>query len=354
MVSKQRKAKIICTLGPASDSVEMIRALARAGMDAARLNFSHGDHAYHQKLINNIRAVNKTLKHKIAIMQDLEGYRIRVGQLPRPVMLKDGETCWIGTGSAGKAKNLPLDCDFDIKDLKKGMHVFIADGTIDLIVEAHEGRHARLKVIHGGTVSSKKNVNIPELKLRSNIFTQKDAQDLEFGIANGVDMVAQSFVRNKRDIGRVAQIVRPVLPSCRIIAKIESLEALRNLDKILDACDGIIIARGDLGVSLPIYQVPVWQKKILMRSNRKKKIDMTATQMLESMTANPRPTRAEVNDVANAVLDGSGYVMLSGETAVGRFPVEAVTMMRRVIEYTEQEMGTRDASRWMQPNKKDT
>jgi len=351
MSFKQRKARIICTLGPASDSVEMIRALAKAGMDAARLNFSHGDHSYHQKLIENIRTVNKTLKNKIEILQDLEGYRIRVGQLPRPVKLKEGETWWIGTGTTRKKNVLPLDCDFDIKTLKAGMHVFIADGMIDLMAEAHEGRYARLKVIHGGKVSSKKNVNIPGLKLRSNIFTQKDEQDLKFGIANGVDMVAQSFVRNKKDIERVAKIVKPKLPACRIIAKIESLEALRNLDRILDACDGIIIARGDLGVSLPIYQVPVWQKKILLRSNRKKKIDMTATQMLESMIENPRPTRAEVNDVANAVLDGSGYVMLSGETAVGRFPVEAVAMMRKVIEYTEKEMRTRNASRWISPTK---
>ena len=351
MAKIKRKAKIICTLGPASDSVEIIRALAKAGMDAARLNFSHGDHAYHQKLIDNIRTVNKTLTKKVMILQDLEGYRIRVGHLPRPLRLKQGETWWVGTGPTRRKHVLPLDCDFDIRSLKTDMHIFIADGTIDLVVTGHSGKYAELKVLHGGKVSSKKNVNIPGLKLRSNIFTQKDAQDLKFGIANGVDMVAQSFVRNKRDIERVAKIVKPELPSCRIIAKIESIEALRNLDKILDACDGLIIARGDLGVSLPIYQVPVWQKKILLRSNRKNKIDMTATQMLESMIENPRPTRAEVNDVANAVLDGSGYVMLSGETAVGKFPVEAVSMMRKVIEYTEMEMHTRNASRWICPTR---
>ncbi|MCK4983093.1 MAG: hypothetical protein KAS17_09230, partial [Victivallaceae bacterium] len=187
--------------------------------------------------------------------------------------------------------------------------------------------------------------------LRLNIFTQKDERDLKFGIANKVDMVAQSFVRNKRDIERIVKVVKPQLSKCKVIAKIESMEALRNLDKILDACDGLIIARGDLGVSLPIYQVPIWQKKILLHSNRKKKIDMTATQMLETMTENPRPTRAEVNDVANAVLDGSGYVMLSGETAVGKFPVETVAMMRKVIEYTEMEMHTRNAVRWIHPSK---
>jgi pyruvate kinase len=245
---------------------------------------------------------------------------------------------------------LPLDCDVDISALKKEMHVFITDGTIDLVVTGISGKYAKLKVVHGGTISSKKNVNIPGLKLRSNIFTQKDESDLKFGIENKVDMVAQSFVRNKRDIEQIVKSVRPQLPKCKVIAKIESMDALRNLDKILDACDGIIVARGDLGVSLPIYQVPVWQKKILLRSNRKGKIDMTATQMLESMTENPRPTRAEVNDVANAVLDGSSYVMLSGETAIGKFPVEAVTMMRKVIEYTEMEMQTR-SKEWISPAK---
>lgn len=350
MSKTQRKAKIVCTLGPASDSVAMIRTLARAGMNVARLNFSHGDHAYHQKLIDNIRKVNTTLKDPVLIMQDLEGYRIRIGHLDKPIILKEGESYWVGTGSISKKNVLPLDCDFDIQSLKKEMHVFIADGTIDLLVVGHTGKFAKLKVVHGGTVVSKKNVNIPGMKLHSNIFTQKDEQDLKFGIANKVDMVAQSFVRNKRDIDRIVKAVRPHLPKCKVISKIESTEALRNLDKILDACDGIIIARGDLGVSLPIHQVPVWQKKILLHSNRKNKIDMTATQMLETMIDHPRPTRAEVNDVANAVLDGSGYVMLSGETAVGRFPAEAVTMMRKVIEYTEMEMRTRNASGWISPN----
>lgn len=347
----KRKAKIICTLGPASDSIAMIRKLAKAGMNAARLNFSHGDHVYHQKLIDNIRTVNKTLKNPILIMQDLEGYRIRVGHLLRPMTLKDGETYWIGIGSATRKNVIPLDCDFDIQSLKKGMHVFIADGTIDLEIAGFSGKRAKLKVIHGGKIISKKNVNIPGLKLRADIFTQKDEQDLKFGIANKVDMVAQSFVRNRRDIECIAKVVKPHLPKCKIIAKIESQEALRNLDKILDACDGLIIARGDLGVSLPIYQVPVWQKKILFHSNKKNKIDMTATQMLETMIENPRPTRAEVNDVANAVLDGSGWVMLSGETAIGKFPVETVVMMRKVIEYTEMEMRTRNAARWIYPTK---
>ncbi|MEW5895369.1 MAG: pyruvate kinase [Candidatus Omnitrophota bacterium] len=349
----KRKTKIICTLGPASSSERMIHLMAREGMSVARLNFSHGTHEYHQGLIDNIRKVNKTLKEKILIMQDLEGYRIRIGELDAPVTLKDGATVWIGTGVSRKRKRniLRFDSDFAPGAIKKGMHIFIADGSIDLLVTDATGDAVSTKVLNGGTVTSKKNVNIPGLKLHSNIFTQKDLRDLEFGIANKIDFVAQSFVRNKSDIARIVNAVKTRLPNCKIIAKIESLEALRNLDSILDACDGIIVARGDLGVSLPVYQVPIWQKKILLRSNLKKKIDITATQMLESMTEHPRPTRAEVNDVANAIIDGSGYVMLSGETAVGKFPDKAVAMMRQIIEYTEKEMKAPLASHWISPRR---
>lgn len=348
----KRRTKIICTLGPASDSQEMIASLAKEGMSAARLNFSHGTHEYHQKIIQNIRKVNKTLKDKILIMQDLEGYRIRIGQMPASVELKDGSDVSLCLGAAGKSGNIPLDCDVDPSAIEKGMHIFITDGTIDLIVTGVSRKKIRARVLQGGVVSSKKNVNIPGLKLGANIFTEKDRRDLAFGIENRVDFAAQSFVRNKRDIECVARIVKPALPSCKVIAKIECVEAIRNLDGILDACDGIIVARGDLGVSVPIFQVPVWQKKILYRSNRKHKIDITATQMLETMTQFPRPTRAEVNDVANAVLDGSDYVMLSGETAMGRFPALAVAMMRQIIEYTEKEMILKSADQWVYPAKR--
>jgi pyruvate kinase len=348
----KRQTKIICTLGPASDSKEMIYALAKEGMNVARLNFSHGTHEYHQKIIDNIRQVNRSLKEKIFIMQDLEGYRIRIGQLPSPIALKEGSAVSLRLAVAANDVNIiPLDCDFDLAAIKKGMHIFITDGTIDLIVTGVSGKNVKAKVVQGGTISSKKNVNIPGLKLGANIFTEKDRLDLEFGIKNQVDFVAQSFVRNKRDIESITKKLRSALPECKVIAKIECTEAIRNLDKILDACDGIIIARGDLGVSVPIYQVPVWQKKILYRSNCKNKIDITATQMLETMTNFPRPTRAEVNDVANAVLDGSGYVMLSGETAMGQFPVQAVAMMRQIIEYTEKEMILKFADQWIYPAK---
>ena len=215
------------------------------------------------------------------------------------------------------------------------MHVYIADGTIDLKVKGKNGDIFGLEVIQGGCISSKKGVNIPGLKLKSDIFTQKDANDLELGIKNKVDFVAQSFVRNAKDIAHVFDIVKKQLPKAKVIAKIENREGVDNIEEIINACDGIMVARGDLGVSLPIYQVPVLQKKIIKITNKKRKLDITATQMLETMIEHKRPTRAEVSDVANAIYDGSDCVMLSGETAIGKFPVETVEMMRKIIEFTE-------------------
>jgi len=335
------KTKIICTLGPASSRPETIRAMADAGMSVARLNFSHGSHRDHQKLIDRIRLINAGRKEPIKIMQDLEGYRLRIGQLSRPVMLNPGDWFWMGRPKRAcgsrEMKGLPLDADVDMSSVKKGMNIFIADGTIALEVAAC--RHASMvvgQVRQGGRVTSKKGVNIPGLKLKENILTDQDRRDIEFGISNKVDFVAQSFVRNKKDIQRVVNLVKPRLPAARVIAKIENRSGVRNIENIINACDGVMVARGDLGVSLPIYQLPVIQKAIIRLCNKKRKTDITATQMLESMTTHLRPTRAEVSDIANAILDASDYVMLSGETAVGRFPVACVSMMRQIIEFTEQ------------------
>lgn len=332
-----RRTKIICTLGPASSSSKTIKKMALAGMDIARLNFSHGTQEEHQKVVNVIRAVNKQLRKSIRILQDLEGYRIRVGFLKRPMELKQGQIYWLSFSSAeGKASNfIPIDSEVDMKSLSPGMHVYLCDGYIDLEIEKCLQGKIQLRVLQGGVITSKKGINIPGLELQSNILTPKDRSDIEFGIHNRVDYIAQSFVRNKDDIQRVVDLVRPRLANCKIIAKIESKEGLNNIEKIIDACDGIMVARGDLGVSLPIWQVPIFQKRIIFQANKKKKMDITATQMLESMTDHKRPTRAEVSDVANAILDGSDCVMLSGETAVGRYPVETIEMMRRIIEFTE-------------------
>ena len=337
----KRRTKIIATLGPSSTQVNIIKKMAKAGMDIARLNFSHGNHKSHKKMIDTIRKVNKTLSKPIEILQDLEGYRIRIGHLTKTVELQKDKIVWMSSRIDQKRGVLPLDCDFDIKSVKKGMHIFIADGTIDLEVIATQKNKIKLKVLQGGRVSSKKGVNIPALSLGGNIFTVKDQDDIQFGIENKVDYMAQSFVRNKQDINRVVKLVSPVLPKCRIIAKIENKDGIKNIDSIIDACDGVMVARGDLGVSLPIYQVPVLQKRIILRSNHMKKIDITATQMLESMIEHRRPTRAEVSDVANAIIDGSDCVMLSGETAVGQFPVETITMMRQIIEFTEKSIFSR-------------
>ncbi len=331
----KRNVGIVCTLGPASHDTKTIAQMARAGMTIARINFSHGHYRQHLKTMQNIRLVNKRCGYKVKILQDLEGFRIRIGELKRPRLLKEGEYVWIVFGPSYNAGDIPLDFNVDVSSLKKGMRVFINDGMIELAVVGGKGRRYKLEVIHGGKISSRKGVNIPGLKLKSSALTQKDKEDVIFGIKEKVDFIALSFVRHKHDMRRLRKIVQPYLPKCRLIGKIESREGMRNLDDILDASDGIIVARGDLGVSLPIYEIPLLQKKIIKRCNKKKKFVITATQMLESMTEFPRPTRAEVTDVANAILDGSDYVMLSGETAVGKYPVETVRMMKQIITYTE-------------------
>jgi len=336
-----RRTKIICTLGPASSSLSVIRQLAREGMDIARLNFSHGDHAQHQKMINNIRRVNRGRKNRIKILQDLEGYRIRLGIMATPRELKKGTLVTLAGQNSRDQRALPLDADFDLRSLKTGMNIYIADGMIALKVMGRKNGSLQLLVVQGGVVSSKKGVNIPELKLQADILTPKDAADIAFGIANRVDFVAQSFVRNAKDIMQVVRLVKAGAPHCQVIAKIENRDGIRNIRRIIDACDGIMVARGDMGVSLPIYEVPVIQKEIIRFCDQRKKMDITATQMLESMTEHFRPTRAEVSDVANAILDGSDCVMLSGETASGKFPVESVRMMRQIVEYTEKQMQRR-------------
>jgi pyruvate kinase len=334
----KRQTKIICTLGPASQKSETIAKMAKAGMDIVRINFSHGNHRQHQKLIDAVRTVNKNLKTDIKILQDLEGYRIRIGHLRRPMELKNQQYVTMSNDRQRAAGHIPLEFDDDIKAISKGMDVFIDDGRLALKVIGRAGKKVKLEVLQGGLLKSRKGVNIPGLRLKANILTEKDQRDIEFGIRNRVDYVAQSFVRNKQDILRVGRMVKPYLPDCRIIAKIENKEGVKNINRIMNACDGIMIARGDLGVSLPIYQIPLIQKDLIRRCTKYKKLVITATQMLESMTENTRPTRAEVSDIANAILDGTDCVMLSAETAVGRFPVESVRMMCQVIDYTEQSM----------------
>ena len=330
--------KIICTLGPASDSITTIRKMAVAGMDVVRLNFSHGTHDEHGRRIELVRTMNRKCRRRIRILQDLEGHRIRVGKLPggKPLPLKKRQHLWLTTVPSSRDGNaVPIEYSGSLGSIKKGQDVFIDDGNIALKVVKSEKRRLLAEVVVANELKEHKGVNIPGAKLEFGGLKEKDKKDICFGIANRVDYIAQSFVRNRRDMLEVRSLVKDSLPNCKLIAKIESREGILNIDEILRVSDGIMIARGDMGISIPIYEVPVIQKRIIKKCNEENKLVITATQMLESMTRNPIPTRAEVGDVANAILDGTDFVMLSGETAVGDYPVETVDMMNRIIAFTE-------------------
>jgi pyruvate kinase len=330
------KTKIIATLGPASEKRNILRKMMLAGMDVARLNFSHGDHATHLDLINNIRALNKKYRRHIRILQDLEGYRIRIGRLAgNGIILKKKSMVLLSNKKSKLGKEvIPLDYDGALNDIKTGSFIYIDDGNIALLVKGRTGGYLKTEVIVGGRIKSHKGVNIPDIKLKFKDLTKKDKLDLAFGIEHRVDFIAQSFVRNRQDIINIRKHIKSNA-KYRLIAKIENRDGIKNIDRILDVADGIMVARGDMGVSLPIYQVPVIQKMIIKKCIQRKRFVITATQMLESMTEHLRPTRAEVSDVANAILDGSDYVMLSEETAAGMYPFETVKMMDRIIKFTE-------------------
>jgi len=329
------KTKIICTLGPASDPAGVLRRMMRAGMDVCRLNFSHGSPKDHARRIAAVRRLNRTYRRRLRILQDLEGFRIRIGSLKAPVPLKKRQTVLLSNRKGAGDRMIPFDYEGDIRDIKKGSLVFIDDGLIALQVKEVSRRTLKARVVTPGTVRSHKGINIPGIRLTFKGLTAKDKRDIAFGIAQRVDFVAQSFVRNAQDIVSVRRALGAFQKRCRVIAKIENADGIRHIDKILDVADGIMIARGDLGVSLPIYQVPILQKRLIKKCRQRRKSVITATQMIESMTEHPRPTRAEASDVANAVLDGSDYLMLSAETAAGRHPVAAVKIMDQIIAFTE-------------------
>ncbi len=329
------RAKIICTLGPASDSMTILRHMMRSGMDVVRLNFSHGSHKDHAGRIAAVRRLNQKYRRHIRILQDLEGYRIRIGRLKAPVPLKKRQTVLLSNlPKTASACVLPFDYEGSLTDIRRDSLIYIDDGQMALRVKEVTRRFLKTEVIIPGIVRERKGINIPGVRLAFKGLTAKDRRDIAFGISHRVDFIAQSFVRDARDIRHVREALAGC-QECKIIAKIENEEGIRNIDGILDVTDGIMIARGDLGVSMPIYEVPVWQKRIIKKCKQRRRFVITATQMLESMTEHLRPTRAEVSDVANAVLDGSDYVMLSGETAAGRYPVETVKMMNQIIKFTE-------------------
>jgi len=333
------KTKIICTLGPASSTETLIRKMVLLGMDVARLNFSHGTHAQHKARLDIVRRINKKYRRHIRILQDLEGHRIRIGRLKdgRPVTLKKRQILWLiqSIDCTGEGNAVFFDYQGSIKDIKPGQFIYIDDGRIALKVKSVESRKLKTEVVADGLLGERKGINIPGAHLKFEGLSAKDKQDIDFGIAHKVDYIAQSFVRNEKDVKEVRQLIKDRLPECKLISKIENREGIRNIDRIIDASDGIMIARGDMGISIPIYEIPMVQKEIIKKCNRKKKFVITATQMLERMVDNIIPTRAEVTDVANAILDGTDFVMLSAETASGRYPVEAVRMMTQIINFTE-------------------
>jgi pyruvate kinase len=336
-----RRSKIVCTLGPASDSARMIERLMRAGMDVARLNFSHGPHAEHARSVAWVRAASGRLKKPMAILADLQGPKIRTGLLAggRPVVLRAGQRFTIttadrpGTSSVVGTtyKRLP-------QEVHRGERILLADGLIELRVLSTDSRSVSSEVVNGGELGEHKGINLPGVRLRVPSLTPKDRKDLAFALRHGADYVAVSFVRRAEDVLAAKSAIRRAGRDTPVIAKLEKPEAIENLDAILRVADGVMVARGDLGVEMSPESVPVVQKEIIAKARDARRPVITATQMLESMTQNPRPTRAEASDVANAVFDGSDALMLSAETAAGRYPLESVEMMDRIIRAAESSM----------------
>lgn len=332
------KTKIIATLGPASGSYTVLRKMFVAGLDVVRLNFSHGSHKQHLENIELVRQLNKKYRRHIRIMQDLEGFRIRVGRFkgPKTRLLKTRTIVWLTTDPANSGpKTIPFDYQGSLSRIKPKQLIYIDDGNLILRVESSSPASIKARVLEGGILKERKGINIPGVDLGFKSITEKDKKDIDLAVEAGVDYVALSFVRNAEDVLEAAALIKPRLPECRIVAKIENRRAIENIDSIIRVTDGIMVARGDMGVCVPIHQVPIIQKRIIKKCNAAEKLVITATQMLEHMTEHSRPTRAEVADVANAVLDGTDFVMLSAETAVGKYPYESVRMMNEIIKFTE-------------------
>jgi len=337
-----RHAKIVCTIGPASESPELLDRLILSGMNAARLNFSHGSHESHARAIEAIRQAAERHDTPVAIIQDLQGPRIRVGDLPEgPVEVTAGQTVRLVVDrtrqkSGAATLDIPVTYPHLAQDVQPGARILIDDGLIELTVQKISEQAVECRVHIGGTIGPHKGMNLPGTVISATTLTEKDREDLRFGLKHQVDYVALSFVRGPDDIIEARQLMAEYGGEAPIIAKIERREAVDHLESLLDQVHGIMIARGDLGVEMGPEAVPVLQKRMITEANRRRKLVITATQMLESMTHNPRPTRAEASDVANAVFDGTDAVMLSAETAVGRYPDETVRVMDRILRAAEE------------------
>ncbi|MFZ9981459.1 MAG: pyruvate kinase [Cyclobacteriaceae bacterium] len=332
------KTKIVATIGPASNSKEMLRALIKEGVDVFRLNFSHGLHENHLKVIHAVRELNQEMGTHVALLQDLQGPKIRVNEVAEGTELVAGQELIITTREL-KGNNEIVSTSYQQlpNDVKLGDMILIDDGKIELEVLEVRGIDVITKVKYGGPLKSRKGINLPYTKVTAPSLTDKDREDLMFGLNNRIDWVALSFVRKASDIEELRKIVNAHNPATRIIAKIEKPEALENLDSIIEATDGVMVARGDLGVEIWMEEVPMVQKKIVEKCNCLSKPVIVATQMMESMIENPRPTRAETNDVANAVMDGADALMLSAETASGKYPLEVIRSMVRTIGSVEKQ-----------------
>ncbi len=334
--SKLRRTKIVCTIGPATSAADQIRQLILAGMNVARLNFSHGDHESHREVLRLVRQISKDLGKEIGILQDLGGPKIRIGRLPMEERdLQTGEKLVLSTASTLDPAVIPVNYPYVVEDVAVGDRILLADGLVELKVQEKKAEGVICEVVLGGIIQSHKGINLPSTNIRTPAFTEKDREDLLFGLQEGGDLVALSFVRREQDLEPVQEILDQDQSPPLLIAKIETAEAVQRLEKILAYVDGVMIARGDLGVETPLEDVPIIQKRIIQSARQSGKPVITATQMLRSMVNSPRPTRAEATDVANAILDGTDALMLSEETAMGAYPIEAVKVLDRIARATE-------------------
>ena len=339
-----KKTKIVCTIGPATESIEKLTELVEAGMNVMRLNFSHGDFAEHQNRVDNLKKVSEKTGKIIGTMQDLGGPKIRIGEFENDsIVLKAGEIFTLTTEKImGNEKKVHINYPLLPKEVKVGGYILLHDGKKKLHITDIKGHEVITKVIVGGEIKSKRGVNLPGAYLSISSVTDKDRKDIEFGLKNEVDFIALSFVRKAEDIVELRNILNKAKSKAGIIAKIETPEALDNIDEIIGLADGIMVARGDLAIEIPAEEVPIAQKILIQKCNALGKPVITATQMLESMIKSPVPTRAQVSDIANAIIDGTDAIMLSEETTLGDYPVEAVKMMTRIAGRVEKDVYTTD------------
>jgi len=339
-----KKTKVVCTIGPATETKEKLTELVNAGMNVMRLNFSHGSFEEHQARVGSIRAIMEKTKRRVAIMQDLSGPKMRIGAFKdEKITLKEGQVFTLTSDECeGTEERVSVNYPLLPKEVKIGGSIMLQDGSKRLEITEIKGNDIITKVVVGGTISSHRGVNVPGADLSVSSLTDKDKKDIEFGIKNKVDFIALSFVRKADDIRELRDILEKGGSSAQIIAKIETPQAVDNIDEIIDVADGIMVARGDLAIEIPAEDVPLTQKLIIHKCNSVGKPVITATQMLESMIKSPVPTRAEVSDVANAIIDGTDAVMLSEETTLGSFPVEAVKVMTKIALRLEKEVYTKD------------